>query len=206
MSIKINNITIKGIRGAKNSFELPLNGKSILLYGDNGTGKSSISDSIEWFYTDKVSHLSGNEIDLKDALRNSTLDESEISEVEISFNKKSIDSSKSLFVKRSKLTSDFSNSSDEFNKYIDDSESENILLRYQYLTDFIDNTKGEKLKYLSDIIGFSEVTKKKEVLQKSYNSIKSEIKNQNFEGQIATQKNVLITKICFSPYKTRVIF
>jgi hypothetical protein len=195
MSIKINNITIKGIRGAKNSFELPLNGKSILLYGDNGTGKSSVSDSFEWFYTDKVSHLSGNEIDLKDALRNSTMDESEISKIDISFNKQNLDCSKSLFFKRNKLTSEFSNSNDEFNKYIDDSESENILLRYQYLTDFIDNTKGEKLKYLSDIIGFSEVTKKKEVLQKSYNSIKSEIKNQNFEGQIATQKGVLIAKI-----------
>lgn len=68
-------------------------------------------------------------------------------------------------------------------------------MRYQYLTDFIDNTKGEKLKYLSDIIGYSEVTKKKEVLQKSYNSIKSEIRNQNFEAQITTQKQVLIEKI-----------
>src|SRR5690606_4553585 len=72
---------------------------------------------------------------------------------------------------------------------------ENLLLRYQFLTDFIDNTKGEKLKYLSDIIGFSEVTKKKEVLLKSYNSIKIEIKNQNFETQISTQKQVLIEKI-----------
>lgn len=40
MATKISSITIKGIRGAKNNLELPLNGKSILLYGDNGTGKS----------------------------------------------------------------------------------------------------------------------------------------------------------------------
>ncbi len=118
MSIKIKNISIKGIRGAKNQINIPLNGKSILLYGDNGSGKSSISDSIEWFYSEKVSHLSGNEIDLKDALRNSTLEEAEISEVNISFSKSQFDNSKTLFYKRSKLTTEDSNTSDDYNNYL----------------------------------------------------------------------------------------
>ena len=197
MAIKINSITIKGIRGAKGDLELPLNGKSILLYGDNGTGKSSISDSIEWFYTNRVAHLSSNsEIDLKDALRNSALETDDISEVSISFVKETdLDCSKTLFNKQDKLTTDFSNTSDVFKQYIDESKEENLLLRYQHLTNFIDNTKGDKLKYLSDIIGFSEVTKKKEVLKKSYNSIRTEIKNQNFEAQTNTQKQVLIEKL-----------
>lgn len=194
---KLNSITIKGIRGAKNSLELPLNGKSIVLYGDNGTGKSSISDALEWFYTNRVSHLSSNsEIDLKDALRNSTLGKDDVSEVNLSFVKETdLDCSKTLFYKRDNLTTDFSNTSDEFKKYLELSKEENLLLRYQYLTDFIDNTKSDKLKYLSDIIGFSEVTKKKEVLKKSYNSIKTEIKNQNFEAQTNIQKGTLIEKL-----------
>jgi len=197
MATKINSITIKGIRGAKDNLELPLNGKSILLYGDNGTGKSSISDSIEWFYTNRVSHLSSNsEIDLKDALRNSALDTDDVSEVNISFVKETdLDCSKTLFNKRDKLTTEFSNTSDVFKQYIDESKEENLLLRYQHLTSFIDDTKGDKLKYLSDIIGFSEVTKKKEVLKKSYNFIRTEIKNQNFEAQTNTQKQVLIEKL-----------
>jgi len=196
MATKINNITIKGIRGAKGNLELPLNGKSILLYGDNGTGKSSISDSIEWFYTNRVSHLSNSEIDLKDALRNSALDTDDISEVNISFVKETdLDCSKTLFNKRDKLTTEFSNTSDVFKQYIDESKEENLLLRYQHLTSFIDDTKGDKLKYLSDIIGFSEVTKKKEVLRKSYSSIKIEIKNQNFETLINNEKQKLIEKL-----------
>jgi len=195
MTIKIKNINIKGIRGTKNCLELPLNGKSLLLYGDNGTGKSCISDSVEWFYTDKVSHLSGGEIDLKEALRNSTLNEGDISDVNLSFTKPNLDCSKTIYIKRNKLTADVSNTTEDFKKYISESNNENLLLRYQYLTDFIDNTKGEKLKYLSDIIGFSEVTKKKEVLKKSYFSIKKEIKVQNFETQTNTQKQVLIEKV-----------
>ncbi|RFN60308.1 coiled-coil domain-containing protein [Marixanthomonas ophiurae] len=196
MSVKIKNISIKGIRGAKESLELPLNGRSILLYGDNGTGKSSISDALEWFYTNRVSHLSSGEIDLKDALRNATLTDEDVSEVSVSYIKgEAFNATKSLFVKRGKLGSEFTNTTEEFGKYLDNSTKENLLLRYQYLRDFIDNTKGDKLKYLSDIIGFSEVTKKKDVLRKSYNSLKTEIKNQNFEAQINTQKEVLIKKI-----------
>jgi ABC-type dipeptide/oligopeptide/nickel transport system ATPase subunit len=196
MSIKIKNIKITGIRGARNTVELPLVGKSIAIYGDNGTGKSSISDGVEWFLTDKVSHLSGNsEIDLKEALRNSHLAIDDVSEVAISFTTPALDCSKTLVSKKAKLVSEVLNTTPDFKAYIADSEKENLLLRYQFLTDFIDNTKGEKLKYLSDIIGFSEVTKKKEVLLKSYNSIRTEIKNQNFESQISTQKHILIEKI-----------
>lgn len=206
MATKIKNIKIKGIRGAKDTLDLNLNGKSILLYGDNGSGKSSISDAIEWFFTDKVSHLSSSEIELKDALRNATIPDTESSEVSISFTKSILDCSKTLSLKKGKLTPETLNTTDEFSNYISNSNSENILLRYQYLTNFIDNTKGEKLKYLSDIIGFAEVTKKKEVLQKSHNSIKAEIKSQNFETQISSNKQNLINKLGASISQEKQLF
>lgn len=195
MTTKIKSISIAGIRGIRDSVTLPLNEKSVLLYGDNGTGKSSISDAVEWFYTDKVVHLSGNEIDLKEALRNSYQKESDTSSIAISYNRNIIDATKSLFSKKGKLISEISNLSDDFQKYYSTSQGENLLLRYQFLRDFIDQTKGDKLKYLSDIIGFSEVTKTKDVLRKVFNSIKSEIKTQNFEAQINNEKQTLIAKI-----------
>lgn len=195
MTTKIKNITIEGIRGIRDTISLPLNEKSVLLYGDNGTGKSSISDAIEWFFTDKVSHLSGSEIDLKEALRNSFQEESDTSTISISFNRNVINAIKKLFLKKGKLTTEISNSSDDFLKYYSASQGENLLLRHQFLRDFIDQTKGEKLTYLSNIIGFSEVTKTKDVLRKAFNSIKSEIKTQNFEAQINNEKQTLIAKI-----------
>jgi len=195
---KIKSISIKGIRGVRDSITLPLNEKSVLLYGDNGTGKSSISDAIEWFYTDTVEHLTrkvSTELDLKDALRNSYATEPDISAIAISYNKNVLDSTKTLFNKKGKLISELSNSTPDFQQYYSDSEKENLLLRYKFLRDFIDQTKGEKLKFLSDIIGFSEVTKTKEVLKKGFNAIKSEIKTQNFEAQINNEKQTLIAKI-----------
>lgn len=195
MATKIKDITIAGIRGIRETISLPLNEKSVLLYGDNGTGKSSISDAIEWFYKDKVSHLSGGEIDLKDALRNSYQKETDTASIAISYKRNAFDATKTLYNKRGKLTSEISNSSDDFQKYYSASQSENLLLRYQFLRDFIDQTKSDKLKYLSDIIGFSEVTKTKDVLRKAFSSIKSEIKAQNFEAQINNEKQTLIAKI-----------
>jgi len=194
--MKLKQIKLSGLRGIKESLSLELNDKSIVLYGDNGTGKSSISDAIEWFYTNRVDHLKGIEIDLKDALRNTSVDNDFVSEVSLKFQGKGdLDTAKTLFYKRDALDQDFTVKTDAVRDYIVKSREENLLLRYKSLNNFVDITKGDKLKYLSEIIGFSEVTKKKEVLRKAYTSIKTEIRNQNFEGQINGQKTTLIDKI-----------
>ncbi|MDR2145123.1 MAG: hypothetical protein LBE91_01510 [Tannerella sp.] len=195
MATKIKNISISGIRGIKGTVTLSPDGKSVLLYGDNGTGKSSISDAVEWFYTDRVAHLSGSEIDLKEALRNSWLNDTDTSTVAIGYSQNSLDTAKNLQYKKNKLVAELSNPSGEFSEYYRQSGSENLLLRYQQLRGFVDQTKGERLTYLSGIIGFSEVTKTKDVLKKAFNATRSEIRAQNFEGQINVQKQTLIAKI-----------
>jgi chromosome segregation ATPase len=134
MPTKIKNVLIKGLRGVQETLELPLSEKSILIYGDNGTGKSGISDSFEWFFNDKVRHLSeDSEIDLKEALRNSNIPDTEISSVEMVFTKASINSTKSLNFKKNKLVTDFSNKTDDFDSYLDKTQNENLVLRHQFL-------------------------------------------------------------------------
>ena len=58
MPVKIKAINIHAFRGVPD-LELELNGKSLLLRGENGTGKSSIVEAIEFFFTGKISHLEG---------------------------------------------------------------------------------------------------------------------------------------------------
>ena len=58
MSVKIKKININAFRGIPD-LELEIDGKSLLLRGENGTGKSSIVEAIEFFFTGKVSHLEG---------------------------------------------------------------------------------------------------------------------------------------------------
>jgi DNA repair exonuclease SbcCD ATPase subunit len=96
MSVKIKNISISGIRGIKGELSLPLSEKSILIYGDNGTGKSSISDALEWYFTERVNHLASQEIDLKDALRNSSVSNDVQSSIKIDFSNLKYNSEKKL--------------------------------------------------------------------------------------------------------------
>ncbi len=55
--MKIKNIQIESFRGIP-YLDQPLNEKSLLIHGENGTGKSSIVDAIEYFFTGNISHLS----------------------------------------------------------------------------------------------------------------------------------------------------
>lgn len=58
MSVKIKKVNIHAFRGIPD-LELELEGRSLLLRGENGTGKSSIMEAIEFFFTGKVSSLEG---------------------------------------------------------------------------------------------------------------------------------------------------
>ncbi len=58
MTIKIRNITIEAFRGIR-CLDISLEGKGLVVLGENGTGKSSIADALEFFFTNKVSHLHG---------------------------------------------------------------------------------------------------------------------------------------------------
>lgn len=58
MAAKIKKINITAFRGIP-ELELNLNGKGLLLKGDNGTGKSSIVDALEFFFCGRINHLEG---------------------------------------------------------------------------------------------------------------------------------------------------
>ena len=190
--MKINNLRLKGFRGVRTELDIPLDGKSIVFYGDNGTGKSSITDSIEWFFYNKIEHLSSTEINLKRATRNYFASKEEKTEVELNFSNNAFDSTKGFL---SNDVPKFSKTDENFKHFINDTQKENFILRNCDLGNFVLARKSDKLKELLDIIGFAEVTKKKELLGKIFRSINTEITKQNFENQINTQKSTLISKL-----------
>ena len=95
---KIKSIDITGIRGVREGLNLSLDKKSMLIYGDSGTGKSSISDALEWFYNDSIEHLTGEEVGGKgkNALRNVFLNAGDEAKIEIQYSNKLLDNEKSI--------------------------------------------------------------------------------------------------------------
>ena len=151
-------------------------------------------DAVEWFFDDKVEHLSSEEIGRKglDALRNIHLDDSDKATVGFKFSDSALDCSKSIEIKKSKLSTTSTNSSDDFINYLKQSQTENLVFRYRDLVRFIISTKGDKLRELSEIIGFSDVTKTRDVLQKAANRLSSDITNKSFENHISHQQKLIL--------------
>ncbi len=193
---KIKKLHIKGIRGIKKEIELPLDGESILIYGDNGSGKSSITDAIEWFYKGSVEHLSNEEIGRGGipALRNVNLAPSEEAFVEIEFSDNKLNCRKSIVTNnRGNLDTVFSNESQEFKNYLEATrKNEHIMLRNQELARFVIGKKSEKLESLSKIIGFNVVTDRKDKLRASLNKLKSEMEAKSFEDAKSREQGYLL--------------
>lgn len=196
--MKIKSIEIKGFRGIRNCINFSLDSvQSVLLYGDNGSGKSSVTDAIEWFYYDQVEHLSKKEIGNRGipALRNIFLSNDEDAYIELKFTDSKIDTSKKLFLNRENLTNEYSNTSAEFQNYKKASQKENLILRYKDLLKFILYTPSKRVEELSDIIGFSEVTKIKAILKRAVNNLRKEIKIKNIRTQISTKQALILEQI-----------
>lgn len=186
---KIKSINITGIRGVKDKFPLNLDKKSILIYGENGTGKSSLTDALEWFYKDKIEHLSSAEVGTKNALRNIFLPDNDEAKVEIFYANKNLDNEKTI---SNSLTIFNSNSSKEFYNYSIQSSNENLILRYRDLVQFITATKTEKLTYLQGIIGFNEVREIRALLKKFAAKYSREIKQAAYSNKKSQQQSILM--------------
>lgn len=197
MATTVKQIDVGGFRGIRTSISIPADHSSLLVYGDNGSGKSSITDAFEWFYWDRIGHLSTEEIGRKgiDALRNIFIGDDQDASVALTLSDDAFSSRKTLSVRASRLVSEQSNSSDDFGVYLSNSQKENLLLRYRDLLEFILYTKAERLNKISHIIGFEEVSKIKAVLKKAVNDLKRELRIKDYENRINAKQATIIDQI-----------
>jgi len=61
--IKVKNISIRNFRGIGKKLDLDIDADIAIIYGPNGTGKTSIIDAIEWTITGEVERLWGRNYD-----------------------------------------------------------------------------------------------------------------------------------------------
>lgn len=203
---KIKSIKISGLRGVREPLTLDLNKKSVLVYGDNGTGKSSVTDSFEWFFYNKVDHLSNEEIGRRkgrDALRNIFIPDTEDGYIELTFDENKLDSKKSI---DSSLKTFNSNETDDFNKFVASSFSERLILRYRDLVQFIIAGKTDKLKELQNIIGFSDVQNIRDLLKRNGARIARNIKSSNYDNLKNVQQSTILENLEQNAYTDEQLF
>ena len=169
---KLQKIHISGFRGVR--YDLPIEfGKScesMAIFGENAAGKSTITDAVEWFFTDRVDHL-WKEDCKEEALRNVHLAEEDTATVSLQFSNDALSCTKSI---NKALNAKNSNISVEFNAYRAKSSLERIVLRTFDLIHFVDKSKGDKRKEVADIIGYEALVAFRDLVQKAESTLQKE--------------------------------
>jgi hypothetical protein len=203
---KIKSTNISGIRGIKDPLPLNLNNRSMLIFGENGSGKSSLTDAIEWYYSDGIEHLISKETGAtkgRGSLRNLFIPEDEEAFIDIQYSNNKLNSTKTI---DSSLKASISNTTDDFKDYLLATQSENLILRYRDLVEFIIATPGEKLEKLQNIIGFSAVADIRSLLKKSAGRIARNIKSSNYDNQKNAHHFVVLNNLGQNAYTDDQLF
>jgi len=144
MSVKIKRINIHAFRGIPD-LELELDGRSLLLWGENGTGKSSIVDAIEFFFTGKVSHLEGvRGLSLRRHGPHVNFTPDDVN-IEITFNPGNISLNRNFTSTPSPP--------DQFNDYFKITQKGTFILRRSQILKFIVSQPADRFRAIGSIIG-----------------------------------------------------
>jgi len=158
---RLHKLTMRSFRGVPDAMEVDFGeGQSLAVYGDNGTGKSTIADALEWFFTGGIELLSHE--GRQHAIKN--LGPAGGGETSVELLTSGNLGGKVVFPDE--------RGPDAFGV----ASRETFLLRGRTLADFINKTKTEKWKALAELLGLDAVELLRQDLQRARSDIKKQVK------------------------------
>jgi len=196
--IKLKKLSGQGFRGILKRVWLDFEDqcKSLVLFGNNGDGKSSFTDVLEWFFTDKIEYLQREGCGREDYF-NDFLPKTQDAIVEIFFNESNFDNEKIL---QRRGGHRHSNNTEDFKEYVQNSCKESFILRYHTMRAFVDKTKKDKLEEVEEIIGFEIVKETREALLRALNSLKSDTQLSQLRGQQNEREHDIVEILGTTPF------
>jgi len=165
---RITRLEAIGFRGVPERITIAApKGESVIVLGDNGTGKSMIADAIEWFFTGQITYLAheGRESALKHlAAREPTSVELE---TDGTLGGKATPPNGGPKISR------------------DVGQRETFLLRGRALSDFVNKTKGEKWRAMAEVLGTEEMDRLRLDLQTVSNELADELERARRDARLA---------------------
>jgi DNA repair exonuclease SbcCD ATPase subunit len=148
-------------------------GQSIVVYGENGTGKSTIADALEWYFTGEVELLTHE--GRQHAIRNLR-------------GRKGLETSVEV-VTDGPLGGKRALADETRPEELQAAGRETFLLRGRTLADFINKTKTEKWKALVEILRLDAIESLREDLQRARNDLRKQLKAA--EDQVLSLRTAL---------------
>jgi recombinational DNA repair ATPase RecF len=166
---KLQRLVMHAFRGIPTEMTFDFgNGESTVVYGDNGTGKSTIADALEWYFTGEIELLSHE--GRQHAVRYVGADSDGTTSVEVL-------TSGTL---GGKVVFPDERPPDMFHAL----RRETFLLRGRTLADFVNKTKTEKWKALVEILGLDAIESLREDLQRARNDLRKTTKTAEEEVRL----------------------
>ncbi|MGH3714259.1 MAG: AAA family ATPase [Micromonosporaceae bacterium] len=155
MGERVTRIQMQAFRGVPEEFviELP-DGVSAVVYGDNATGKSTVADALEWYFTGVIDFLraEGRQNAIRHVGAKPTV-------------------GTSVTVETSGHLSGTRTLAGDTEPGVMEAGRDTFLLRGRSLTAFVERSKGEKWKALAEILGLAEVDSLRLDLQRARNDL-----------------------------------
>ena len=169
MNEKLHRLVMHAFRGVPSEMTVDFGkGESTVVYGDNGTGKSTIADALEWYFTGDIELLSHE--GRQHAVRYVGGDGDGVTSVEVRHQRHA----------RGKVVFPDERTPDMFRAL----RRETFLLRGRTLADFINKTKTEKWKALVEILGLDAIESLREDLQRARNDLRKAAKAAEEEARV----------------------
>jgi DNA repair exonuclease SbcCD ATPase subunit len=169
MSVKIKTIDIHAFRGIPD-FELQLDGKSLLLRGENGTGKSSIVEAIEFFFTGKISHLEGTRgLSLQQHAPHVNFEPDDLN-VELTFNPGNVSLNRTFTSSHSPP--------EQLKDYFQITQNGTFIMRRSQILTFIMSKPAERFRAIGSIIGVEPLDEIELEMMRVRDDLKGEVKSK----------------------------
>ena len=193
--MKIQKIKISSFRGIPNDFERELNCKSLVILGDNGTGKSGLIDAVDFLLTGEIKRLSGEGTgSISQKQYGHHIDKTEKDakvEAIVKFKGKILTIQRSLiqYKKLKKLKGE----EDVFVDLKNFLEIRQFSLSRRELLKFIICTDQARSKAIQELLDISEIDRVRTAIDQSYNNMERDKNtlNENIETEFSNLKREL---------------
>jgi len=172
--MKIKSIEIHAFRGIP-FLNLDLHdGKGLLIQGENGTGKSSIADAIEFFFTGDISQLKGKQsVSLKKHGTNVNFTPDDL-KIEMVIKQ---DKNTDYTIERTLKSSMEYPKSLEY--YFNVADKRTFILRRSQVLKFIESSPSDRYKFIGTVLGVEKLESIELEMQRAQKYLKQKIKEKN---------------------------
>lgn len=184
---RVTRIEMTAFRGVPRTFTVDLRqGESLLVFGDNATGKSTIADALEWFFTGRIEILAHE--GRQGAIRHTAASPSDVTSV-------TVETDGSLGGLATVGEGPPAAAQEA-------AEGEVFLLRGRTLTEFVNKTKGDKWGVLAGILGLGAAHQLLQDLQRARNELRASITEAEDAERVERE---MVTQLLSEPDETRLL-